>query len=87
MQSPLALQVDIGCWALSACSRMLSELAVALMPPIAVVTSVPQFEIYDMAFTNAVITRYAGFIEKFICAKRRPPLHLRNNRDAGLKLS
>ena len=46
-----------------------SELAVALMPRIAVVTSVPQFKIYDMAFTDAVITRYAGLIEKFIWTK------------------
>jgi hypothetical protein len=41
---------------------------------------------WEMAFTDDEIARYAGLIEKFIWAKRRPPLHLRNKVREGQRI-
>jgi hypothetical protein len=39
-----------------------------------------------MAFTDDEIASYTGLIEKFIWAKRRPPLHLRNKVREGQRI-
>ena len=51
-----------------------------------VVTSVPYFRMWDVAFNDIEIARYAGLIEKLIWAKRRPPLHLRDRVREGQRI-
>jgi Protein of unknown function (DUF3024) len=41
---------------------------------------------WDMAFNDVEIARYAGLIEKLIWAKRRPPLHLRDKVREGQRI-
>jgi len=44
------------------------------------------FRIWNMAFSDAEIARYADLIEKLIWAKRRPPLHLRHKVREGQRI-
>jgi Protein of unknown function (DUF3024) len=51
-----------------------------------VVTADPNFKLWDMAFNDTEIARYADLIEKLIWSKRRPPLHLRDKVREGQRI-